>query len=293
MFKASLTVCLCLAWAVPLQGADTALPGPAEAAESTPAAGESAPLVQLQLPATEHPWARYPVGSWREVEITTETYDEAGKLFGQSLTTQQEILKVVAEDSYALEVQATVDVSGKRIVGPANTRILRLLTDRPGVIYSSVLQGEDEVQIGSQVFPCEVWEVEFNDESRNEKARLLHSAQRFPFVLRRELTTKDASSAGQGQENERSRIIALEVPFSFRDRTYSCVLQKTDRRNEKGSTQSLAMLSDEIPGGEIASWSTDLDTEGRRVRWSVLRLVSFEVTAGDASLPPPPATGAP
>jgi hypothetical protein len=227
------------------------------------------------------------------VEITTETYDKAGKLFGQSLTTQQETLKVVAEDSYAMEVQATVDVSGKRIVGPANTRILRLLTDRPGAICSSVLQGEDEVQIGSRRFPCEVWEVEFNDETGNQRTRMFHSSQHFPYVLRREFSRKDETNAKPAEENELSVVVALEVPFAFRDRTYACVLQKTNRHNEKGSTQTLAMLSNEIPGGEIASWSTDFDSEGRRVRWSVLRLVAFDVTAGDSSLPAPPGPNSP
>lgn len=76
-----------------------------------------------------------------------------------------------------------------------------------------------------------------------------------------------------------------------------CVSQQTLRRREKGESQTLSLLSPEIPGGEIRSHSTDFDTSGHRIRWSVQRLVAYGTThttgGREAPVPSGPAVGEP
>ena len=83
-----------------------------------------------QLPNEHHPWASFRPGAWRELQIVTETFDEAGQLTSRNITTQREILEAVADGKFSLKVQATVDLGTKRIVGAWKTRVLDLATDR-------------------------------------------------------------------------------------------------------------------------------------------------------------------
>jgi hypothetical protein len=233
------------------------------------------------LPAKLHQWARFPIGSWRELEITTETYDADGKLAGQSITTQKEILKAVADDTYVLEVQATVDVSGKRIEGPWNTRVLRLATDRPHAILATNQKGVEQLEIESGPIECQVWELQYTEDGQNMIENVSFSDQTFPYVWKREVFTGSQKSPLQGLPLDSMTTTARGVPFTLEGRIIECASQFSTRRRDKGDSQILSLVSPEIPGGEVSSRVTDFDTDGNRIRWSVLKLLSY----GDSPIP--------
>jgi hypothetical protein len=52
------------------------------------------------------------------------------------------------------------------------------------------------------------------------------------------------------------------------------VSQQTVKRREKGISQTMVLLSSEVPGAEIEAQSTDFDSSGRRIRWSVQKLLN-------------------
>lgn len=241
------------------------------------------------LPAQLHHWARFPIGSWREVEITTETYDAEGKLAGQSITTQKEILKAVADDTYVLEVQATVDVSGKRIEGPWNTRVLRLATDRPHAILATNKKSIEQLEIESGTFECQVWELHYTEDGRNIIENISFSDQKFPYVWKREVFAGSEKSPLQGLPLDSMTITARGVPFSLEGRLIECASQFSTRRRDKGDSQILSLVSAEIPGGEVSSRVTDFDTNGNRIRWSVFKLLSY----GDSPAPSSAAVSTP
>jgi hypothetical protein len=227
------------------------------------------------LPANLHHWARFPIGSWREVEINTETFDARGKLAGQSITTQKEVLKAVTDDTYVLEVQATVDVSGKRIEGPWNTRVLKLATDRPHAILMTHNKGTEQIDMESKAVECQVWELQYTEDGRNMLEQISFSDQVFPYVWKREVFASSANSPLQGLPSDSITTTARGVPFSLDGRIIECASQFSTRRREKGDSQILSLVSPEIPGGEVSSRVTDFDTNGQRIRWSVLRLLSY------------------
>jgi hypothetical protein len=254
--------------AVPASGATSA-----ETASLT--ANEQVPTESWVFPAKLHPWARFPVGAWREIEITTETFDEKGKLFGRSVTSQKEILKAVADDSYVLDVQATVDVSGKRIEGPWNTRVLRLSTDRPGAVFSTTRQADQQLALNVGVVNCELWEVQYTEESRNMVDRIHYSPDVYPHILQRDVIEHTDDSSIELPSLDSVTTVARAVPHSWEGRIIECASQQIVRRREKGDSQTLTLLSHEVPGGEVSNESTDFDSTGRRIRWSVLQLVSY------------------
>lgn len=249
---------------------------PAQAVSSNTAA--TTPTSSWALPKECHPWARFEVGSWREIEVTTETFDEQGNVFGRSVTTQKEILKAIADDSYVIDVQATVDVAGKRIAGPWNTRVLRLCTDRPGAIFKSAQKQDELLPLNVGATNCQVFEVQYSDESRNLCDRIYFSSEVFPHVLHRDTVEQSENSPIANSPEYDMSIIAREVPFEWEGRMIDCVTQQVIRRHEKGESQTLSLLSPEIPGGEIRSHATDFDVSGKRIRWSVQRLLGYGTT---------------
>mgnify|MGYP007073369264 CR=1 FL=1 len=104
---------------------------------------------------------------------------------------------------------------------------------------------------------------------------LYFAADAFPHVLRRETAAASVEEGGLGPILQTVSIVAREVPFSVQGKTWLCTCQQTVKRETKGSTVRIAMLSPEVPGGEVAVWSTDFDTQGQRTRWSNQQLVSF------------------
>jgi hypothetical protein len=230
------------------------------------------------LPKECHPWAKFEAGSWREIEVTTETFDEHGKIFGRSVTIQKEVLKSVADESYAIEVQATVDVAGKKIAGPWNTRVLRLVTDRPGAVFTPRRQKEEFIPLNVGAVECEVFEVQYSEESRTLSDRIYFSREVFPHILMRYTSEHSDNALTQSAPEAITSVIARAVPFDLEGRVIECVTQQLVRHGEKGKSQTLSLLSPEIPGGEIRSHSTDFDTSGKRIRWSVQRLLAYGTT---------------
>jgi hypothetical protein len=262
------------------------------ASESIPAQVASVnagakPAKPWALPKEHHPWARFSEGAWREIEVVTETFDEDGKLFGQSITTQKEVLKAVAQDSYVLDVQATVDVSGKRIAGPWNTRLLRLATDRMGAIFSTIRQSDKSLELNMGAINCQVWEVQSPEEGRNLLERLYYSPDAFPHVLRRDVIDHSENSAVESPALDTTMVTARFIPFPWEGRIIECVEQQTIRRREKGDSQTVALLSREVPGGEVQSQSTDFDPAGRRIRWSIQKLIGFGVSSPENAVAEP------
>ncbi|TWU24660.1 hypothetical protein [Bythopirellula polymerisocia] len=255
-----------------------------EQATTTPSSNAlpETPQEQFAFPASHHPWAKFPIGSWREIEIVTETFDESGKVYGRSVTTQKEVLKALADDSYVLDIQATVNVSGKQIVGPVNTRILRLLTDQSGVVFSTTRSDDETILLDDQSFKCQVWDVLYGEETRNLRDRLYYSSELFPHILRRETFEVTEHLPVETLPTDISSVVARNIPLPVDNQIIPCVCEKTTRLRDKGGIQIIRMVSPSVPGGEVQSWSTDFNAKSEPNRWSVQKLLKFEVNTTGA-----------
>jgi len=230
---------------------------------------------RLVLPPAHHRWARFQPGAWRELRVTTETFDNEGKVVSQSVTTQQEVLEGVNEESYEFDIQATVDLSGKRIAGEWKSRVLHLATDSAGQIVDARQLEEASLSVGGQPVDCQVWEIRYNEDARTLVDRIYYAPELFPYILQRETSEADDAAGDRPRVGQTTKVVALEVPYVVDGRIAACSCIQTIRSSVKGNTVRVVFESDEVPGGEVAAWSTDYDDQGRRTKWSVLELLSY------------------
>ena len=253
--------------------AATTAGAPAErTAEKEPAQLQTPP--RFVLPAKQHVWARFEPGSWREVRITTETFNSEAEVINRSVTTQMEVLKSVAEEAYALEVQATVDLVGKRIVGDWKQRVLKLATDKAGEISDMQPLGHESFSYEGGDIECQIWELRYLDDSRQMLDRIAYHSQQFPYVMLRE--TREFTQESSLQEVEQSvEVTASAVPYVVEGKMTLCSCLRTTRRRAKGSSIRVAFVSPTIPGGDVAAWSSDFDSQRQLSRWSTFELLGF------------------
>jgi hypothetical protein len=255
------------------------------AAESpTPAQEETQAPERFVLPTEHHPWARFPVEAWRKIQITTETFDEVGAVVSRSVTTQEENLQSVSLDRYALNVQATVDLVGKQIVGKWIVRVLHTATDRAGRVVETRRLEDQDLTLTNRTVACQVWDVQYRDDARTLVDHVFYAPDQFPYVLRRETAQVASPDSDPPSTEQVVSVVAIDIPYPFGDRILHCTCLRTTRHGEKGSTVRIALVSDVVPGGEVAVWATDFDSQGKRSRWSSQELVDY----GQTPLAEPP-----
>lgn len=232
----------------------------------------------FEFPIDKHHWTRFPIGAWREIEITSDSSSDTSESINRSVTTQVEKLQAISNQQYTLQVQSTLNVVGKQVVGPAITRTLNSSTDHIGEVLTSRRLDDQILALPLGPLSCEVWEVSYQEDARKQVDRIFFVPQQFPYTLRRE-TTGEAENPDQQQTLEEVvTLIATEVPYTIGSETKLCSCLQTVRYGQKGSTVSVAMVNESIPGGEVAVWSTEFDLQGARIRWNSQKLVSYGLT---------------
>ena len=233
----------------------------------------------FQLPVEHHLWARFQPGAWRELQTVTETFDEAGQVVSRNITTQKEVLQAVAEEKYVLQVQATVELGGKRIEGDRKNRVLHLATDCVGQIAESRRIEDRSLSLAGHEVACRVFEIDYREESRNLTELVHYDPLQFPFVLRRETfaekDTKGTAAEATVETEQLMEVIAQEVPYRVGGQLLDCSLLRTFRHRTKGDSVWMTMANVTVPGGKVAVWTTEFDAQGKRVRWSVTTLLAF------------------
>lgn len=232
----------------------------------------------FELSADKHPWTKFPLGAWREIEITSDSSNETVESISRSVTTQIEKLEAFSGQQYTLQVQSTLNVVGKQVVGPFVTRVLNSSTDHVGDILLSRRLDDQILALPLGSTNCEVWEVAYQEDARNLTDRIFFAPQQFPYVLRRETTAEPSDPNLPPALEEVVTIVAKEVPYTVGTETKLCSCLQTVRHGQKGSTVVISMLNESVPGGEVAVWTTEFDLQGARTRWSTQKLVSHGLT---------------
>ena len=247
--------------------------GTALTEEALPAAAAE----HFQLDATRHVWAKFPAGAWREIKITSENGREVGDSINRSVTTKVEKLQSALGGRYTLQIQATVNLVGKQMVGPGMTRVLHTATDNTGEILETRRLDDQLIALQTGPMNCQVWEIVYREEPVTLVDRVYYSADKFPHVVRRETISSSGDGGGVPPE-ETSNVVAWEVPYKVGQEVQLCTCLQTVRQGEKGSTVRVSMISDAVPGGEVAVWTTEFDPAGHRTRWSSQELVAYGLT---------------
>ncbi len=230
------------------------------------------------LPRKHHPWTKFEPEAWREVRISTETFNPDGTVASRSVTIQIEALKAIAEGSYTLEVQATIDLAGKRITGDRQTRQLNMLTDSTAHIGTTHRLEPAELTIDGRTVRCEVWKLTAQDEQHKYRQQIFYAPNQWPFVLQRENSELSDMPEAEPHSKQSSQVVALSVPYLVGGKPVSCSCTKVVRQSNKGTTVRMELQADNVPGGVVAAWVIDTDAQRQPSRWSLLELIDFGTT---------------
>ncbi len=273
----------------PQQAAEEVLPTPVSQSDAGPAS---------PLPADHHPWGRFEPGAWRRLLIVSETFDENGLLVGRSETQRKETLLSHTQNQYTLRLETTIDVGGKRLPGPTQELTYGLLTDSPARITSLEIGAPATISLQGQAIPCEQWLMTLpmgqgsTGQGGGSVETLYYNADIFPYLLRRE---RQEIVEGKRVGELTSNVVRIGVPIVIDSAILSAYHTVTTRKSPSGATSERQAVSlQEVPGGLVSESATEYGVTGRRVRWTVTRLVAYglqedktePVTAGPGAMNP-------
>jgi hypothetical protein len=144
---------------------------------------------------------------------------------------------------------------------------------------------DQQLPLAGRDIGFQVWEVRYRAGARNLIDRIHYNGERFPFVVQRETFTQESLADSDSQEMavdvaQRTETVAVSVPFLLGRQLLECSCLRTVRHRAKGNTVRLAFTCSDVPGGDVAVWSTDFDAQGGRVGAQVVQLLEYGDTAG-------------
>jgi hypothetical protein len=245
-----------------------------------PAAAED-----LAFPANHHPWGRFPAGSWKLVRTTLESLDEKGHVASVTTTETRSTLVSKDDSSYTLLTDAKVDVASRRITATPQTVKHGYYGETAGQTVGVKRISETTLTIDGRSIPCEVRQVVLNGDSGKQVSSVFYTDQVPPFVLRRETSSEGAE---EKQNSSLVEVVALDLPQRIRGELKPASYIKTTQKLPRGSKVTLEVHSDDVPGGVVAHWASELDSAGRVVRRSTLELLDYGLPAAASPLQQPP-----
>jgi hypothetical protein len=227
-----------------------------------------------------HVWGRFAAGSWRKVQVVTETLDAEGNVGGTTITETKTTLTKVDSQGISLRIEVTVEVDGKRFdAEPQTVEQCYHGLPRQQVFQVRALEPETVTVEGRQI-PCDVREVTTVGGPTKTIAKVYYTERVPPFLLRRESTTTDPQDP-QVVEQLVHEVIALDMPYKLNGQIKSTALERTVQTTRKGTIQSLDITCIEVPGGTIHRTTKELDAQGRLVRRSTVELLDYSAQRDD------------
>ena len=228
------------------------------------------------IPAKLHPWGQFDPGAWKTVSVVTETLNEHGQVASTSATDTKTTLVDIDNDGVTLEIQACMEVAGKRFEAEPQTVKQGFHGDlvMPNLKLQAPVAGQ--VTIEDQKISCKVQQLESTGPDSKTVTTIYYCLALPPYLLKRESVTTDLEGKNVLSETT-MEVISLNMPSEIRQgETKNGAYTMTVHKNGKGAVTTLAVLVlPEVPGGVVSSSSKEVDKTGRLVRRSTLKLVDY------------------
>jgi hypothetical protein len=236
-----------------------------------PTDGAEAPLFSAKL----HPWGRFSPGTWKTVRVVTETLDEQGRVVSTATTDTKSILLDMDNDGVTLEIQACMEVAGKRFESEPQTVKQGFHGEPLGSTVKLDEPADAEVVIEGRKIPCKLQRLESVAPKGKTDTLIYYSLATAPCVLKRDtVVTTDPEG-----KNELSKTVvevtALNMPVEVQGEIKNGMLVRTVHKNATGTVTTVAEVVPEVPGGVIRNSSKEIDQSGRLVRRSTLKLIDY------------------
>jgi hypothetical protein len=205
----------------------------------------------------------------------TETFDENGKPTGSTVTETRVNVVGITPTEVTLQSEVAVTLGEKRFA-PQPQLLKQPLIDADGQNPVVKTLGEETLAIDGEKLPAEVRQAVWNSDTMR-RVRTIHlTRDRSPAVLKEATVATDPAGKSVAYQTD-VEIVALDMPYKFKDQVLSTAHRKVTHSNPNGSVVTLEVWSDDIPGGVVAHTSKEMDTQGRLLRRSTLELVDYQV----------------
>jgi hypothetical protein len=242
---------------------------------------------QVKMLQQAHAWGRFAKGSWRQVQIVTETFDEEGRLTNSSTTDNKTTIDEVTPDRVTLKIEVTVEVAGQRIASQPQIVKQGYAGDNVGQTVSFKPLSPETLVIDGREMRCETEQIEIIGGVSKETSLISFAPRSIPKILRRKSTIMDPATAKTTQETV-GEVYSLGRYFRVLDEIKPGYSARVVQKNDHGTMTTWSDHVPDIPGEVIVECSKKLDNEGRLVRRSTLELVAYGVDGEEAHRDPTP-----
>lgn len=222
----------------------------------------------------KHPWGRFKPGAWKQVRVETQTLDEKGQVTGSTTTETLTILEDVSEHDFTLRIEVTVDAAGKRFSSQPQMVKQGFHGELDGQKIQARKVGDGNITINGRAIPCETREVVVNGGETRRVSTVQLADRVFPFVLKRDTVGTDAEGKVTNYQTT-MEVVVLDVPVKVLTDLKNASFIKTIHKQPKGSSVTLEVHCDDVPGGVVSHTTREDDERGRTTRRSTLELIDY------------------
>ncbi len=192
------------------------------------------------------------------MRVVTETLNEQGQVVSTSTTDTKTILVDLDNDGVTLEIQACIEVAGKRFRAEPQT----IKQGFHGELVGPNLRVKDptdaEMTIEGQKIPCKLQQLESVVSNGQTVTKIYYSTTVAPYILKRESVTFDLEG-----KKELSRttveVTALNMPVEVLGEMKNVSQVKTVHQSASGTVTTWADVLPEVPGGVVGNSSKETD----------------------------------
>jgi len=227
-----------------------------------------------------HAWAQFGIGSWKLVRVFTETLSESGEVESVSITETKTTLDQADEKGYALKVEVTVEVAGKRFQAEPRYVAYGYHGELPGqTIEVTQLEG-GQAEICGRKYTTGSRRIVINSGTTQSISTVVYSETVAPYFLKRITKSIDNETKSQDYHSV-VEVIAVDMPEKVLTEVKSAAHVKTietfgDETSGNSSNRvTLEVHCDSVPGGVVSHTSKQLGVDKRTTR-STLELIDYE-----------------
>jgi hypothetical protein len=222
-------------------------------------------------PRERHTWASFPVGSWKEVQVTTTSRLDESERTSTSITLTRSLLESVDDKGCLLRVEVTVEVDGKRFA--AEPKTVRQLFGQPTLTGDRV--GVQELTIEGQKFSAEVYRYVTQEDGRLTVTTVYSTPGCPPYVLRRHtVCTNEAGTMRHFETLFEVTSLSTEVEVLGQTMRAWNVRMVHTQGEDRSTIEEVHCAG--IPDGVVSRVSRRQDKTGKLLEESKLELLGYD-----------------
>jgi hypothetical protein len=248
---------------------------------------QSALFAQAQELATtpsigdKHTWAQFGVGSWKLVRVYTETLGESGQVESVSITETKATLDKADEMGYALKVEVTVEVAGKRFQAEPKYVAYGYHGELQGQAVDVKQLGSGHAEICGHKYATGSHRIVIDGDTTQSVSTLEYSDTVSPYFLKRTTESIDKETKARNYHSL-VEVVAVDMPEKVLTEIKSAAHVRTVETFGNGTSKiTIEVHCESVPGGVVSHTSKQLNAEGKITQRSTLDLIDYAVIAKD------------